>query len=219
MKLVTVNIARSVWLFNTGDLNPRGLDLNPILAAVKQRYRFKVFPNPDEIRSAPHVQFGEGAFALSDGGHQIEISKFTIYSDGLVAETRHSTTATDKFLGDLLAYAVGDWQLAFDPRVIKRRAYVSDLVVSADRRIEEATEKVARFSKILSEQYDDGAKEFHNLGFRLGTDPGSPGVAVTFIFERQAGVPFSEERYYTQAPFTTEKHMDLLNQLEGVMVG
>jgi hypothetical protein len=217
MKLLTVNFARSVWLFNTGDLNPHGLALNPILENIQRRYRFMVFPKP-EVRSPPEdLEFKNGTFALN--GQHIEISKFTVYGDGLVAETRHSSAATDKFLEDLLGFAVSDYHLAFDPQAIKRKAYVSELIISTDVRIHELTEKIAKFSKLLSEQTDGDVKhEFHNTGFRLSTDPALQ-IAVMFIFERQAGVPFDQRRYFSQAPFTTERHLQLLDSLESIVTG
>ena len=92
MKILTQANARTLWYVPTDDLNPNGLDLIPIYAAVQAKYKFRVFPSkPEDLQpAAGGVVFGRGSFHLSDS-QVVEIVRFEIMSDGLVLAYHHLT--------------------------------------------------------------------------------------------------------------------------------
>ena len=80
MKIVNRISARSLWFFQTEDLNPRGLDLPPIYSAIKSRYRFGSYKARDPSSpGAQHMFFG-GAFSIKDA-QSIEILECTIFEE------------------------------------------------------------------------------------------------------------------------------------------
>jgi hypothetical protein len=215
MKLLTVNVARSIWLFNTGDLNPRGLDLRPVLEGVRARYRFEKFISPDDLLSTEkHPEFGNGAFTFGDG-QQIAIPKLTLYNDGLVVEVRHSTEAGDAFLNDLVSFVISEFRLTADPIENVKKLYLSELEVTGSAALDAFNEKIQKFSGLIAEA---SKRDFHTFGFKIGTDPALHGVPVMFAFERKAGAPFAQNRYWSQAPFSTKHHLELLDRLEKILV-
>ncbi len=56
--------------------------------------------------------------------------------------------------------------------------------------------------------------------FRLNFDPSripgrlGPINPTNFLIERRVGVPYERNRYFSQANTTTEKHLELLEQIE-----
>ena len=123
MKLVQIKLARSIWLFDIRDLNPKGKDLVAELVEwIEGKYSFAVAPDPDNPmgeaasaksaappqQPAPH---GPGGMTFQRGRFQaqeeifVEISSLTIYDDGVVVDTTSSTEDGDRFADDLLGHA------------------------------------------------------------------------------------------------------------------
>jgi hypothetical protein len=102
MELVKVQLGRAIWLFDTQELNPRGVALFPdIYAAFSKRYQFATIPRAEEIHSGGSLYFKQGKFVYEMTSVDVD---FELHSDGLVANSRHSTEASNAFLKDLL-----DW--------------------------------------------------------------------------------------------------------------
>src|SRR5258708_2819668 len=115
MQLLNVNTARSAWLFDTAELNPRGKALFPDLFEwLKDAYDFQKIPS-----SMTDVDDTK-AFVFSTGQYQAKEEIFVnvelkIYNDGLVANTQSSTRDTDRFLEDVLISASAEFSLNFRP--------------------------------------------------------------------------------------------------------
>ena len=219
MKLLSVSTARSLWFVQVDDLNPRGLDLLPILAAIQARYRFQVYPTKPEDIYTPSdgIKFSKGSFRLDDG-QQVEIAKATLYNDGILADTRHSTTVADLFINDLLTFLSQSCRLTFEPQMVQRKVYLSELVVSTDADLETLNKGFCEFSALLADANGEG-REFKAISVKFGTDPASPGIALQFSFERRALRPFNENRYFSTAPVGTDKHLELLYAWERIVAG
>src|SRR5207248_11230692 len=95
MQLLNVITARSVWLFDIAELNPRGKALFPDLFEwLKEAYDFQKVPS-----SLTDVDDTK-AFVFSNGQYQAKEEIFVhvelkIYNDGLMANTQSSTRDTE----------------------------------------------------------------------------------------------------------------------------
>jgi len=210
MKLLSVILARSVWLGNLLDLNPRGKSLFSVLPILHESYKFRKLPLAEEmIDPSKGVKFIDGDFQTKDG-ELIEVS-LTIYNDGLVAETRSSTRDTDDFLAELLERICEIFNLPDHNYVIKEKLYLSQLFVTTDKSLELINPKLRNISKYLSGicscPYELG-------GLSFWADQTSKKPNPQFTFERAANVPFSEKRYFTSAGIHTDEHLDLLDKFE-----
>lgn len=213
MKLLNVSCARSIWLFPVEDLNPDGLDLVPIVVAIRTRFRFSKSPGrPDEVSLGEGIRFGAGTFALEDG-RQVEVPALTIYQDGLVAETRHSTEATDQFLTSLLDLVSKNHGLKFEGNMVQSKRYTSELIVSSDIELDRLSETFSRFAAFLS-TLEGASVDYRASAVSFSTDPQNPNSAQHFRFERRVGSRVAENRYFSQAALRTDDHMTAIEEWE-----
>ena len=215
MRLVSVSIARSIWLVPFEEINPLGVDILPVLLAIRQRYGFQKWPKLEDLaQDAPNgFQFGSGSMKLPEG-LQIEVAAFTIFKDGLVADTRHATTASDVFLNDVLLFLAEKHGLIYDSSMIREKNYVSEVVVSAEVNLSETCERMARFTKLLSTTLGES---FAATSIRFGTSPTGAKGGISFTFEYRAGLPFDHKRYFSQAPCATDQHLKLLEEFGAIL--
>ena len=100
MKLVSVQLARSTWLADINEFNPRGLDpFADLVPHLTDTYKFKKVPQETDDFSKG-MKFERGEY-VTDGGEPLMV-ELTLYNDGVVADTIFlSTKASDEFLEDL----------------------------------------------------------------------------------------------------------------------
>src|SRR5271165_1124353 len=108
MNLIYTKLARSIWLFDIRDLNPKGKDiLGGLVAWIKDAYSFAVAPDPANpipnptpvLAPAPQTapQQASGGLVFQRGRFQaqqeisVAIGSLTIYTDGIVIDTTSST--------------------------------------------------------------------------------------------------------------------------------
>ena len=214
MKLLSVNLARSLWFCPVDELNPRGKSLYHIIPYLIDKYKFKVFPSgkevPDETKG---IKFENGEF-LTSTNELISIN-LTIYTVGLVADSRHSTDESDAFLTNMLINLSSEFSFPHFELIIRRIGYVSQLHISTDKSMELINPKLKKISEYLS----NNVKGFGETIFELGgisfwPDQTKINKPFAFTFERVLNVAFSENRYYSAAPLQTDKHLNLLDMLE-----
>src|SRR5437588_11746610 len=99
MKLIHVQKARSIWLFDWRDLNPRGKDITEeLIDWIKDSYQFATAPDaqsahlavpptgPVSSTQAPEgLVFQRGHFQVREELF-IEISSLSIFADGIVID-------------------------------------------------------------------------------------------------------------------------------------
>ncbi|MGA8573757.1 MAG: hypothetical protein ACLP7A_14420 [Desulfobaccales bacterium] len=218
MKLLSINLARSLWFFNLLEINPKGLNLYPIIIPILvDSYKFKQYPSVnDVVDETKGVKFEYGEF-INRGGNALIIN-MTIFNDGITAETRSSTNDSDAFLTEILTRLSQELQLPFYKEILRKICYASQVYVTTNKALELINPKVKEISKYLS----NNASGFEEISFELGgltfwPDQKYTNKPFNFIFERILNVPFSENKYYSAAPLSTDKHLELLNKLERIL--
>lgn len=221
MKLLSVDLARSVWLGPLSDLNPRGISLYPLLFSLLiKKYKFKKFPPPplpgtgipDLVKG---VKFENGDFNIGSD-HPIWIT-LTLYGNGVVADTGSSTDHSDLFLEEILNQFSEIFKLPIYQSIIRKKTYLSHIHVSMDKSIEILNPKLKKISQYLSNNVEQGDKSFQCGGIHFWPDQTDKINPPAFKLERAIGVPFSENRYFSLAPLPTEKHLELLNKFEAIL--
>jgi hypothetical protein len=218
MQLLSVIRARSIWLFDTLDLNPFGKHLE-VIEWLKENYHFLKYPSSiaDFDRSGG-LAFSNGAFQIKDD-LVIDVG-LSIYPDGLVADTRSSTKDTDVFLENLLSLAERDLGLVSYPEMVRQRLYVSELNIRPKNPLNSLNPRLQEFAnRITSLLVNQDTIVFAPAGISFWPDPSFPIRHSHFQFERKQNIPFSENRYYSRAPLHTDDHLKLLEEFEDLLIG
>lgn len=208
MEVIKVQLARAIWLFDTQELNPRGLSLYPdTYLALNERYRFIVLPKSEEIQKGESQYFKHGKF-LHDGV-QVEVD-FDLHGDGLVATTRHSTEASTAFLQDCLGWLEIELGTDYPRTLTKKRNYRSELVVKMHAEFGSLCDKTQPFADVLSEIT---GSQVRVSGLTFGAEKLNSVLSV----ERRFNTPFEDDRYVSTATLTTSQHVAALTQFEKSM--
>jgi hypothetical protein len=213
MTILHVKTARAIWLVDARDLNPRGIDMLPILTAIKDRYNFQGFPKTAEemVETNPKgIVFMNGSFAVGSSRHTIV--KATIFGDGIVVDSALSTDFCEAFLADALTFLCSQFGLTYRSEMIHTKIYTSELIVQIDK---DLTRLFAPLAAIRDQLNSLAGHHFEPSGFGFSIDPqATTARPAPFTFEYETNKPRSQRRYYSSAPLRTDQHEDLLRQLE-----
>lgn len=217
MKLQSVSLARSIWLFPVLALNPAGLSLRSLLEAIINKYRFLVYPTAPEQWTSKEVKFENGIFLNSDDV-EVAVSLF-LYKDGLIADTCSSTDDADAFLRNYLEWLHYEYSLVHynDLAAPPIKRYASTVHVTYDYPIDKAIPGLQEVAKLVSKSasWHRGSGVMQPTGFSIGQDPAeAKGDIWEFKFERVVDAPFSANTFYSLALCETQTHLQLLRQFE-----
>lgn len=215
MKLLSVSLARSIWLGPMIDYNPRGLRLDSILHQfLIDTYKFRKIPALiDPVKPGDGRKYQEGEFEVY--GNLI-IVDFVIYTDGVVVDSRSSTVHNELFLEDVFKGFSKYIKLPTPDEVIKEKLYLSQVYVTTDKNLEIINPKVKQISKYLNNHVTD-ATDVQLGGLSFWSDQAIKRPPTPFTFERTLNTPFSDNRYYSAAPLQTDEHLELLDKLESIL--
>ena len=214
MQLASVLLARATAWIEPVDLNPKGTAFYPDLAkALVARYNFLDFPrNPADFDETKGVRF-----AFGKSGDAV-IDQVVVYAYGIVLDTRVSTAESQRLLEEALRWASKELGLLYQPSMIKRWQYASQLTFYSDvgltpncRAFRNLAENVKKsVSEVTGEDLNheltgvlvdyDQLDRKHPLG--------------RFSIQRRDNTPFSENKYFSDAPLPTDVHLRILEQFE-----
>ena len=215
MRLLSVHLARSIWLCHIFEFNPKGKSLYSAAALLVNLYKFKRFPSQTDIQDFEKgIKFEDGEFRNSEG--DVISLRLTLYTDGLVVDTSSSTKDSDAFLTEMLTRISKDFDLPSYEQIIRKKTYLSQLYITTDKSLELINPKLKEISKYLS---DNLSHPFEAGGISFWPDQTMRINLPAFTFERVLNLPFAEKRYYSSAPLETEKHLELLEKLENILSG
>ena len=215
MKVSAVLLARALVFVETVDLDPKGHVFYPdFVRELVARYQFQKFPTKiEELDETKGVEFIGG----KDGN--IVIQKMVIYNTGILVDTRENTTASLSIINSALEWGKSKFGLAYTPEVIRRIAYVSDLTFFSDVPINALNPALVKLSDKVSSAVTEahqGTKfEFQATSLMVSHDPLKRKYPVaSFTIQPRAEAPFSEHKYFSEAPLTTDLHIKFLEEYE-----
>lgn len=217
MKLLSVALARSVWLFDMNDLNPTGKSLVPLLRWVAEQYNFQTVPKSwtDLDPESKGLLFKNGQFKHGDDGFSVNVG---VYTDGLSAESWASTDITDKFLEDVLRSAADTFGLAYSPESVRTKRYVSELIVNLEAPLGNLNTALDRFYKTLNDALGVNAGPYELSGVAFAFDASQSSYKPPhFIIERRADTPFSQKRYFSRSSLPTSRHLKVIEEFEKLL--
>lgn len=219
MELISVSAAKSTWLFDLNDLNPRGKDvLADLLEWLKDTYGFEQYPKSlTDLDDTKGLAFKRGSFQAEE---EIFVNvDFTIYLDGVSAITWSNTRETDAFIEDVLTSAAREFKLVYKPSMVRTRIYLSELIVRLDQPFGNLNPELNAFAAKVSQ----AAGRYHGscepAGLSFWADTQTVAKAPLFMVERKQNAPFSENRFSSRASMQTDDHRLLLGEFEQILAG
>jgi hypothetical protein len=217
MQLKAITKARISALIMMEELNPRGRTfLAPITQGLLERYSFIKFPQTWEDY---HPQQG-GILYLQGDWNGIAIDRLEIFTGGIAVETRSSTEDSEAFIHEALTWATKAYELTeFKPDMIRRRIYSSQLTFRSDIPLLDALHPQLpdfgeRITKMLSPTFGTPIP-YKTFGISFGFEPTIDNSQSSLVqIERRAGTSFSEDTYFSSAPFSTKEHLKFLADFE-----
>jgi hypothetical protein len=190
MKVLYVENTKATWLFDLRLLNPRGVSMIALVAAIAERYSFaKVPASPLDVSQGGGLSFVEGVFRNSEG---IDLGvSITVYRDGLVADSFSNTGNTTEFLRDLAQFGA-ELGFPFPNEEEVGKSFTSILSVSCDLPLLTLNQKLEAIAKHVESKLvtmDGKPRTLEFSGFSIFSEDVSQNKApAVFKFERKFGL-------------------------------
>lgn len=214
MRLAAVILARVIGFSDTFDLNPKGNVFYPdVVKALVERYCFQKFPQEfKDFDGQSGIEF------LSGKAGDNVIERLVIFNDGILVDTRSDTKTSQAILEEALLWAKAKFGLNYQPGLIKRFAYVSQLSFYSDVSLNALSPALMHLADSLSTAVSElhgESIEYQTTSIMVQHDPltRKTPIAAFTIFPR-AETPFSERKYFSEAPVSTDLHLKLLKDFE-----
>lgn len=214
MQLASVPLARVLGFIEGTELNPRGSVFFPeLIQKVVERFEFQKYPRTfEETNEEKGIDFFEGRW------NGVNVNKLTIFSGALVVNTSASTADSERIMDEALLWAATELGLSYKSGMIKRKQYLSDLLFRSDIQLLAVHPAFINLQKAVTEnaeRYLWQRREYELTHFGLDFDHTlSPLVAAPFSIQRRGNTLFTENKYWSEAPFPTDVHIRLVEQLE-----
>src|ERR1700730_16743274 len=205
--------AQAWWIALADEIRAReGLSWHVWFEALQKSFQFAQVPAALPQPGAA-FEFKEGILK-SDAG-SIVISNLQVYNDGLSvlvpSTTQNADMALQAIMGVFLSIGMRE------PITPPLHYYVSSIVADFERSLDDLIPQplLKSIGKAMSIEGDAHFLAFYsnfdasNIRGRLG--PINP---TNFRTERRTGVPYDQNRYFCLANTTTEKHIELLEEIE-----
>jgi hypothetical protein len=215
MKILFVGLARAIWLFELGELNPTGKSLQPVIEGIGRKYQFAKIPqNITDLGDPKGLTFTAGTFINSKGVPILVTLK--IFNDGFVVDTMSSTDDSTAFLVDLNAWLKQEFEIQIPSHA--RKAFLSQIDFHCEASMSHLDPSLDQFAKrieSLVKPADGRVRHFELSALNFWTeDVNVPGAPPIVKFERKISAPFSANHYFSQAPIETDDHKQLLIEFE-----
>jgi hypothetical protein len=214
MEVAAVLLARAMAYVESSELNPQaGVFYPNLVRAIVARYNFQKFPQkPEDFDEAKGVVFAEGRLGDS------VIEQLAIYTYGIILDTRTSTQESRRLLEEGLQWASKEMGLVYKPSMIKRWQYASNLIFYSKvplTGVHSAFQKVADSLTRTAAELTGEKLKYELVSFGVNYDQlNRKHPFGSFSIQRRENVPFSENKYFSDAPLPTDVHMKLLEQFE-----
>jgi len=197
---------------DTNELNPGGKDMfTHLFPSLLEDYKFKTYPKQGDDLSEG-MKFTLGEWIKKDG--TVLALNLTIFKDGIAADTWSSTKDSEEFLETALG-GLSELGFAYDPEIVRRKAYVSQVNVKCSRPLSALNPRLADFASHLSSAV--GGTVFDMAAIELWPDQAHALKPATFSFQRKIGEPSNSDRYWSQAALPTDRHLEVLEELEALL--
>jgi hypothetical protein len=214
MELASIMLARVLAWVEPHDLNPKGGIFFPDLTkALVGRYNFQKFPQTlEEFDQTKGVTFAAGI-----SGNTV-IDNLVLYTYGLTLDTTVSTQESRRLLEEALEWGKEELGLRYKPSMISRWNYASQLTFYSKVPLTGISPALQRLADGVTKSVGEMTQEslqYELISFHVDHDQLNRKHPLgAFSIQRRDNTPFSENKYFSNAPLPTDIHTKLLEQFE-----
>jgi hypothetical protein len=215
VKLASIVLARIIALVELDELNLKGkVRLADAVPLLVQQFDFATYP-----KGAEDLDLEKGVTFRSGKAGDIVVDVLTLYTQAIVVESLSSTDDSQKALKAILGWAKSELGLTYEEKMIRRTAFVSQVVFYSDvpllNAISPSLNSLAKkTSEFLGGIFDDGLT-FEVAKIAIGHDPSARKTSIaSFTLEHRVNTKFSDGKFFSEAPLPTKLHIKLLEELE-----
>ena len=185
---------------------------------LRDRYKFLQLPtNIEEYDFQRGVIFAGGVFNKDK-----LIEQLRIHNNGVYCAARQPTEVIQQFIDDVFEWVIQDFGITFDYHDPPNVFAMSSLEVESDvchTSARNAFSVIGEKITALLESYGQEVPKFEPTSLMFHCDETRvTGIKPTkFTFERREGRLFDEKLFFSTAPLKTADHLELLNELEGLL--
>ena len=222
MKIMAIKQARFIALFDVDELIPSGLvSMSRIAPMISKRFEFQKYSAPREEEREGKSKGFEFFDGIWDDGTPVQ--RLAIFNDGIIIETRISTSRSKEILIASLEWAEGEFGVHASSDIMRRLRYLSVLSFQSEA-------PILGFGSALSNIADRMSTAMASI---TGQERRYSGTRIDIDFDRSSGKepiasltiqtlalePSESHRYYSQAPLPTDEHISLLEKFEADVLG
>ena len=214
MELASILLAQALAWIEPTELNPTNKIFYPdLVKALVSRYNFQRFPQKiEDFDESKGVTFGSGKLGNS------VIEQLVIYTYGILLDTRSSTQESKRLLEDAFQWGAKELGLTYKPSMVKRWQYSSQVIFRSNAALTDASPATQRLAKSMAENVGQILGEnlkYELVSFLVDYDQLTRKHPLgRFSIQRRDNTPFSENKYFSDAPLPTDVHLKLLEQFE-----
>jgi hypothetical protein len=214
LQISAVLLARTIALFDSADLNPRGTVFGPSLIPIlNERFSFQKFPSKGEdYDPANGVSFENGYFG------DRSISTLAFYGDGIKIDLQSSTEDGQSLILETLQWLSRNVGITFSEKMPIRWRFLSQVLFFSDTDLNVLHPALGILGDKVSAEVSTRTGidlHFKTNSVALNFDRSNGEIPIAnFTIERRLKSPFSENRYFSGAPLQTELHIKLLQEFE-----
>lgn len=219
MEILGVSTARLLAFLNADEINPAGLSIaHDFSKAFVERYHFLTFPQgTQDMDESKGITFENGKW------DKYGISKFVLFSWGIVIDTNSSTEVSESVLQDMLTWGVEKFGLSNRPDLVTRRGYLSEIVFTSDLSLAAINPKIQALGAKVTDSISNHFRqkldyEIHGISLHFDTRFSKQPFAPVRV-ERLDNTPFPDKKYYSGAPLPTKDHIQFLKDFEAALKG
>lgn len=215
MQVTAILKARVVALIYTDELNLSGkLRFYDVVSPLVEKYGFLVYPTkPEDFDAEKGIKFGSG----KSGDKVIDL--LTFYSGLILLETLSSTDDSRAILEDMFMWGRDKLGLTYKPDTVRHWAYISQISFNSDfpllSFLSKPLQNLGRKTGEVVSGYFGENLPYEVAKVIVGHDPNARKNAIAGVsIEHRVDTPFSENRFFSEAPLSTDLHIKFLEDLE-----
>jgi hypothetical protein len=217
MQRAAVILARCIAFVETYDLSPQGRVFYPDLTKeLVARYQFQKFPKDiSEYDEQKGIEYQTGR-----RGEDV-IWSLKIFNTGIAVDTRVNTKVSREIIEEALLWGKEKFGLSYEPGMISRFAYVSQVTFYSDLTLDALNPAVKRLGERVSSAVSEIFKDKINyqatqLWIQHDQLKRKNAIAGFTILPRVES-PLEERKYFSEAPLSTDLHWELLEEFEAAL--